>query len=155
MTKMTKNLKWAEVGFICCGILVLTAIAYVAHRRDLTSLESVLLQIVLAAISIGISFCVGRRWAQYAAKPHAESAVRRLSTLCYTLYSAAYLIHSSQNLRSNNDYQVLLARLGGIISAQLPAAIDAVKDWSDFVPEDVAAVVQEFEPNNTTEENND
>ena len=151
MTQIMKNRKWTEIGLICSIVLLILFIVYTSSTGGLNSLNNVVLQIVLA----GISIYTGRRSIQQVTKPHAQSAVRRLSTLCRALYSAAYLIHPSQRQGINTDYEVLLARLQEIISWQLSAAIDALKDWSDFASEDVAKTVKEFEPDNTTEENND
>ena len=95
----------------------------------------------------------GHQLSQRAGRLHAQSAVRRLSTLCDALHSVLYLILDSQKTRVNKNYEVLLAQLQGIISGQLSAAIDALKDWSDFAPEDVKKSVQNFEPDNTVEEN--
>ena len=154
MKTITKNIKWIVPVLICLGILVLLALIFIAATRTLSSLESVLLQIISLAIGSSISIFGGHQLSQRAGRLHAQSAVRRLSTLCDALHSVLYLILDSQKARVNKNYEVLLAQLQGIISGQLSAAIDALKDWSDFAPEDVKKSVQNFESDNTTEENN-
>ena len=59
-----KNLKWIVIVLIGLGILALLILVYIAATRDLSGLESVLLQIILLAIGSGISFFAGHRLAQ-------------------------------------------------------------------------------------------
>ena len=123
---------------------------YISSTRGLNKFENVILQGVLA----GLSIYVGRRSTQRVTKPHAQSAVRRLSDLYRALYWAASLIMELLQTPNNEDYQVRLARIEGILRAHLPTASNAIKDWNEFAPEDVAKSMREFEPDNTVEENN-
>ena len=147
-----KNIKYIVPVLICLGILALLILVYIAATRDLSGLESVLLQIILLAIGSGISLFAGHRLAQQAAKLHARSAFRRLLSLYHGLSRAATTIESSQSSKSDDDYQALLARLEEIVAYQLMTADDALEDWNDIVPEDVAGLKQKLQSDNTTEE---
>ena len=147
-----KNIKYIVPVLIGLGILALIILVVIAATRDLSGLESVLLQIILLAIGSGISLFAGHRLAQQAAKPHARSAFRRLLSLYHGLSRAATAIESSQSSEPDGDYQVLLARLEEIVAYQLMTADDALEDWNDLVPEDVEELKQELRPDNTTED---
>ena len=151
-----KNIKYIVPVLIGLGILALLILVYIAATRDLSSLESVLLQIILLAIGSSISFFAGHRSAREAAeaiiKPHARSAFRRLLSLYRSLSRAANAIESSQSSESDGDYQVVLARLEEIVAYQLMTADDALEDWNDIVPEDVKELEQKLRPDNATED---
>ena len=151
-----KNIKYIVPVLIGLGILALVILVYIAATRDLSGLESVLLQIILLAIGSGISFFAGHRSAREAAeaiiKPHARSAFRRLLSLYRSLSRAANAIESSQSSESDGDYQVVLARLEEIVAYQLMTADDALEDWNDIVPEDVKELEQKLRPDNATED---
>lgn len=87
--------------------------------------------------------------------PHVQSAFRRLDTLYRSLSRAADVIESPQNADSPEDYKVALARLEEIIAQQLMTADDALEDWKDLAPEDVAKLNRKLPPDNTMEINND
>ena len=151
-----KNIKYIVPVLIGLGILALLILVYIAATQDLSSLESVLLQIILLAIGSSISFFAGHRSAREAAeaiiKPHARSAFRRLLSLYRSLSRAANAIESSQSSESDGDYQVVLARLEEIVAYQLMTADDALEDWNDIVPEDVKELEQKLRPDNATED---
>ena len=147
-----KNTKYIVPVLIGLGILALIILVVIAATRDLSGLESVLLQIILLAIGSGISFFAGQQLVEKAAKPHARSAFRHLISLYNGLSRAAKAIESSQSLKSDEDYQVLLARLREIVAHQLITADDALEDWRDIVSEDVKELKQDLQSDNTTEE---
>ena len=151
-----KNIKYIIPVLIGLGILALIILVAIAATRDLSGLESVLLQIILLAIGSSISFFAGHRSAREAAeaiiKPHARSAFRRLLSLYRSLSRAANAIESSQSSESDGDYQVVLARLEEIVAYQLMTADDALEDWNDIVPEDVKELEQKLRPDNATED---
>ena len=124
---------------------------YISSTRGLNNFENVVLQGLLA----GLSIYAGRRSTQQVTKPHAQSAVRRLSDLYRALYWAVLLIIELLQDPNNEDYKVRLARIEGILTTHLPTASNAIKDWNEFAPEDVAESMREFEPKKTVEENND
>ena len=151
-----KKLKYIVPVLIGVSILALSGLVYIAATRNLSGLESVLMQIISLAIGIGVSFFVGRQSAQKAAneiiKPHARSAFRRLVSLYRRLQRAATTIEAAQGLEADEDHEVALAKLEVIVSAQLMTADDALEDWRDIVPEDVNEIHQKLRPGHTTED---
>ena len=151
-----KKLKYIVPVLIGVSILALSGLVYIAATRNLSGLESVLMQIISLAIGIGVSFFVGRQSAQKAAneiiKPHARSAFRRLVSLYRSLQRAATTIEAAQGLEADEDHEVALAKLEVIVSAQLMTADDALEDWRDIVPEDVNEIHQKLRPGHTTED---
>ena len=148
-----KNLKYIWLVLIAVVLLALLAFfVYIGSTRNLTSLESVLLQILSLAIGSGVSFFAGRQSARKAARPHAKSAFRCLISLYRSLRRTAAIVESSQSAEPHEDYQVVLAKLEVIVAEQLTTADDALEDWNDIVPEDVAELKQKLESDNTTED---
>ena len=152
-----KNLYRIGAGLLALvSIGVSIFVAYTVTKRTLTGLESTLWQIFVFGVGLTSSFVFGRQSAREAAseiiKPHARSAFRRLISLYNGLSRAAKAIESSQRSESDEDYQVLLARLREIVAHQLITADNALEDWNDIVPEDVAELKQKLQSNNTTED---
>ena len=150
------KLKYIVPVLIGVSILALSGLVFIAATRNLSGLESVLLQIISLAIGIGVSFYIGRQSAQSAAreiiKPHARSAFRRLISLYQGLQRVATTIESSKKSGSQEDYQVTLGKLEAIVTEQLTTADDALEDWRDIVPEDVNEIHQKLRPGYATED---
>ena len=53
-------------------------------------------------------------------------------------------IESSRSRGDNNNGEMALARLEAIVIEQLATADDALEDWSDLVPEEVAELRAKF-----------
>ena len=134
---------------VICSIGISVILAYTATQRTLTGLESILWQIFVFAAGLAGSFIFGRQSARRAAreviKPHARSAFRRLIFLYLILRRAAATIESAQHSESHENYQVILAHLEEIVTAQLLTADDALEDWNDIVPEDVEELKQKLQ----------
>ena len=132
--------RWLPTVLILAAIAVAGFSAYIATQRTLSSLEGTLLQSFALIVGLVGSFIFGRRSATDAAKeiikPHARSAFRRLMSLYESLSRVANEVAASQSAGVNNE--VVLARLEAIVIEQLATADDALEDWSDIVPEDVA-----------------
>ncbi len=107
------------------------------------------MQFIALAIGCGVSYWVGQKSVRKAAgeiiKPHAKSAFRRLIFLYLTLRKAANIIKSSNSSESQEEYEMLFARIEEIIAAQLITADHALEDWNDIVPEEVQALKQELQ----------
>ena len=125
-------------------------VAYTVTKRTLTGLESTLWQIFVFAAGLAGSFIFGRQSAQKAAremlKPHARSAFRRLIALYESLQRVASEIQSSRRPPTYENYQMTIAKLEVIVIEQLAAADDALADWDDIVPEDVAELKENLQP---------
>ena len=134
------------------SISVSVILAYIATKRTLSGLESILWQIFVFAGGLAGSFIFGRQSAYQAAreiiKPHARSAFRRLLSLYHSLSRAATAIQSVQISDSQENYQVALARLEEIVIEQMSTADDALEDWRDIVPEDVEELKQKRQSDN-------
>lgn len=104
-----------------------------------------LLQFIFSAIGVGASAYFSgqsaRKDATAMVKPHARSALLRLSSLYQGLARAAEVIDSGQQPEPQEDYQVTLARLQEIVEGQLLTADHALEDWRDILPE----VLEEFD----------
>lgn len=150
-----KNLYHVGAGLLALvSIGVSIFVAYTVTRRTLTGLESTLWQIFVFGAGLTGSFVFGRQSAREAAreiiKPHARSAFRRLLSLYRSLSRALTEIKLSQNSEDQEDSQVMLAKLEAIVTEQLATADDALEDWNDIVPEDVAELKQKLQSDNTT-----
>lgn len=101
------KLKYVVPVSIGVCIIVLLSFVDIAAARDLSGLESVLLQIISLVIGSSISFYIGRQSAQSAAreiiKPHARSAFRRLVSLYRSLQRAATTIEAAQRLEADEN----------------------------------------------------
>ena len=129
--------------------------AYTATQRTLTSLESMIWQIFAFGAGLAGSFIFGRQSAPDAAKeiikPHARKAFRRLVSLYRSLSRAANAIKSAQDEESSENQRATLAKLDAIVTEQLATADDALEDWNDIVPEDVAELKQKLQSEDTME----
>lgn len=149
-----KNSQWIWPGLISLVVFGSTTVfVIIAAIRDLSSVENVLLQFIFLSIGCGVSYSVGKQSVEKAAKemikPHARSAFRRLIFLYLTLRRAAAAIESAQHSESQENHQVILARLEEIVTAQLLTADDALEDWNDIVPEDVEELKQKLQSDDT------
>ena len=157
MKNLIKNYKFLVVLSLLVVFLLVAlmiSLVYIAAGRPLTNFESILLQIIFLAIGCSVSFFVGQKSVERAAKevikPHARSAFRRLLSLYHGLSRAGTAIESAQISDSHENYQVALARLEEIVTEQLSTADDALEDWRDIVPEDVEELEQKRQSDNTT-----
>lgn len=136
---------------MACAIIIAVIFVVVAAYRDLTALENVLLQVFSLGLGLIGSYVLGRESARDAAremvKPHARSAFRRLLSLYRSLSRLAYAI---QIMRSDGDIHPettrVLDKLEGIVVEQIATADDALEDWRDIVPEDVAELRAQLAP---------
>lgn len=134
--------RWLPTLLVLVALLVAGFSAYIATQRTLTSLEGVLLQAFVLIAGLVGSFLFGKQSAKDAAreiiKPHARSAFRRLMSLYVSLSRVGTEIENSRSAAGNKSGEMALARLEAIVIEQLATADDAMEDWRDIVPEDVA-----------------
>ena len=122
------------------GIGVAGYYVFISSTRALTHLESVLLQLISLAFSLVGSFVVGSQFSKRI--PSARSAFRRLQALYRGLSIIAAEIESSRTSKSIEEYRRVMSLLEGLVRSQLVTADDALEDWKDIVPEDVADLQQ-------------
>lgn len=148
--------KRAGIVLLTGAIIVSAIFVVVAANRNLSALENVLLQVFSLGLGLIGSYVLGRESARDAAremvKPHARSAFRRLLSLYRSLSRLAYAI---QTIRSdgnvNPETNNVLDKLEGIVVEQIATADDALEDWRDIVPEDVAELRAQLAPQLATE----
>lgn len=131
----------AGLLLVLASIVIAIAFLLVAANRDLSDLETTLLQILTLGIGLAGSFVLGRQSARSAArellKPHARSAFRRVLSLYRGMSNIGQAVESA---RADHGDSAALAKLEGLVAAHLFTADDALEDWRDIVPEDVAEV---------------
>lgn len=133
---------WSGGILIAISLVVAAFYVAVSLNRELTALESVLLQFITLAIGTAGSFVLGNLSAQRLSKRHAKSAFRRVSHLYLSL---SRLIEMVTRARSSYGFDVstpagrALDNVEVIVTEQIYTADDALDDWSDIVPEDLAS----------------
>jgi hypothetical protein len=131
--------KIIPIILILASLIMVGSSVYIASERDLTSLENALLQAFSLALGLIGSFQFGKQSAKDAAKelikPHARSAFRRLISLYESLSRVGYVIEETSDAY---DSSITMGKLQAIVIEQLATADDAIEDWNDIVPEEVA-----------------
>jgi hypothetical protein len=125
------------LGIIISGVDVVLPL-----QREPTAVEQALLRLLSLSFGLGGAYVLGRRSARDAARelmqPHARSAFRRLLSLYFSLGRVAQHIDllraEGGETNAESGYRILHA----IVTEQLATAGDALEDWRDIVPEDVA-----------------
>ena len=124
------------------SLVVAAFFVTVSLHRDLTALESVLLQLITLALGTAGSFVLGNLSAQRLSKRHAKSAFRRVSHLYLSLSRLIEMVtkaRTSQGFDVNTPAGRALDSVDVIVTEQIYTADDALEDWSDIVPEDLAS----------------
>ena len=151
--------RWLPIILVVLAFLVAGFSVHIASGRALTELEGTLLQAFALLFGLVGSFLFGRQSTRDAAKeiikPHARSAFRRLISLYESLSRAALEIEYSKNNKDNNYEKVALAKLEAIVIEQLATADDALEDWRDIVPEDVAELTKRLVTTRKQENSNE
>ena len=129
--------------FVVLSVLISVVFLVMATKRDLTALENTLLQVLSLGLGLVGSYIMGMQSAQETAKdiikPHARSAFRRLLSLYRSLSRLAFAIQSARTgVQENAEAVAILDRLDAIVTEQIGTADDALEDWNDVVPEEVA-----------------
>ena len=111
-------------------------------KREPTALEQALLRAISLGLGLWGAYIIGQQSARDAARdlmqPHARSAFRRLLSLYGSLGRVAE--HISIFRRASISAETGYPLLHAIVTEQLATAGDAMEDWRDIVPEDVAEV---------------
>jgi hypothetical protein len=150
----TRALLWIILTVVVFAVLFLIMEGATSAKTN-SSRENGLYQFIFLAVGVGASFVFGRQSARATAadilRPVAKAAVRRLANLAAGLQSLGGALNSQrvyvQERAEENDGTVSLAEVGQAqdmleiqIAAQLRTVIDAIEDWREFVPDEVAAV---------------
>lgn len=114
----------------------------VSAERTLSSLESTLLQLLTLAAGLSGSYIFGRQSAEAAAreliKPAARSAFRRVLGLYASLGRLAETVNRFRSAAGTGDSRLDVVE--ALVTEQRASVTDALEDWRDLVPEEVADV---------------
>lgn len=142
--------KASGIAFVVLSVVVSVAFLLMASHRDLTALENTLLQVISLGLGLVGSYVMGKESAKETAKeivkPHARSAFRRLVALYKSLSRLAYAIQGARASATENAQAVaILDRLDAIVTEQIGTADDALEDWNDVVPEELASLREQLQ----------
>jgi hypothetical protein len=144
---------WAAIGAVVLGIAVAVYVVIVSGQRQLSQLEFALFQIIEVALTLVGAFFVGQRSASAAAgdvvRPHARSAFRRLTSLYEGLGRLSnsiaerreFIARVANRNRASVDIAHVESQLDILavqVTAEIATANDAMEDWRDLVPDEVA-----------------
>ena len=130
------------ISAIICVALVIFVIV-VSSRRPLTPLEATLLQIVILGTGVTASYLISQKATKVAAKPQARSAFRRVKSLYSGLFYLKGLIdrHRARNAKAAGQ---VIEVIEAVVDQQINTVADALEDWRDMVPEEVAKLEQQL-----------
>lgn len=157
-TMKGKNIKYIS-SFLLIGVSLLITVVFSvqATQRNLTNLETVLLQSIFLIIGLLGSYFFGRLSSRKAAqdliKPHAKSAFRRLISLYRSLKRMAEVIQLALHQDNNTKPSCLesLNKLEAIVDGQIDTIDDALEDWRDIVPEEIEGLREKLEAHKSSE----
>ena len=149
--KIPKSAIWLIISALIMSIVFI----YISTVRSLTSLETVLFQVIIMGLGLTGSYIFGKYSSEQAAKdlikPHARSAFRRLISLYNSLSRLGAAIDEAienEDSYSNRHNILILEKLESIVIEQLATADDAMEDWHDLVPEEVDELKKRLKGNN-------
>lgn len=155
-----KGVPWGPLVLVLASLALAYFTYQVATEDEPNKLAAAMLQVISIALGLTGSFVFGRDQSRQAAaeiiKPHAKSAFRRTRNLYLGLGRQREAIaYQGQQLRDlstgapGSEKVSLAAALGSLAALDLVAveqistADDAMEDWRDLVPDEVAAIEAE------------
>ena len=156
-----KGWPWSTLGGVFLILVALLVSGYTiltAGQRPLTQREQVLFQVIILGVGLFGTFLVGRESAKSAAKdvigPSARSAFRNVLSLYKGLGRLRQSVIERRafldSVAESEGAVVSLSHVYGQLSVlsaqiieQIGTADDALNDWRDLVPEEVAALERE------------
>lgn len=124
----------------CVCIVLVILLVFISSRRALTPLEAILLQMVILGTGLSASYLFSQRSARV---PHARSAFRRVKSLYSGLFYLKAVINRDREPNVEAARQVVEV-IEAVIDQQLDTVADAMEDWRDIVPEDVADIERQL-----------
>ena len=145
MAFLKANILFVILLIICVAFVA--TLVVVSSNRALSPLESILLQVFILATGVWASYLFSQQSAAKAAremmKPYARSAFRRAMNLYFGLSSIMELIgQSKDHTEQASGHVVELIEVA--VNQQLNTASDALEDWRDIVPDEVADLENRF-----------
>ena len=102
--------------------------------------ENALFQLLISGIGLLGSYIFGKNSARAGAldvvKPHARAAFRRVTTLYRSLYRLSGKIEELKEGKPDPRLDLVQA----LVNEQIATGQDAMEDWRDIVPEEVAEI---------------
>ena len=136
-----------------CGVFVFLLVD-TSTKRTLTTLESTLFQILILGTGVAASYRFSQSSAKVAAeqliKPHARSAFRRMNNLYGSLFDVKRIIRLHKESKGTNPNHVIEI-VEAIVDQQVKTVVDAMEDWRDIIPEDVADIERQLQGHDITE----
>lgn len=136
-----------SVALIIASVAVAMIMIVVSSMRELTSLETMLFQVVALGTGLYGSYRFGRSSAAESAREnirlHARPAFRRAVELYYRLYGLSIEI---ERLKQEDDDQ-RLDIIQAIVDEQIRTGNSTIEDWRDIIPEDVDDVINRLKEN--------
>ncbi len=146
--------KAAPILAVGAAIAVSIYMLFVATERDFTRLEVALFQVISLGLGLWGSYVFGKRSALDAAselmRPYARSAFRRVLSLytalgrfCASIDERRTMLNAEASTHSGRQIPIeraiaVLDLLFVQINEQIGTADDAMEDWRDIVPDEVA-----------------
>lgn len=151
--------RWPGLTLLVSGVLAVVTVL-VGTQAEPNKLATALLQGITLVLSTAGSFVLGKAASREAARevirPHARSAFRRVQNLYMALGRQRQALNTEQirlarlcvetgdgeNLAFEHVRGSMLA-LEYMVVEQISTADDALEDWRDLVPDEVAAIEAE------------
>ena len=131
-------LPYAIIVIFAAACIALASFAILeSSKRALTSLEATSLQVFILVTGVLSSYLFSQKAARMAARPQARSAFRRVQNLYAGLFYVKNLI-SEQKYTSPKDASHVVEIIEAVVDQQVTTVVDALEDWRDIIPEDVA-----------------
>ena len=114
-----------------------------SEKEQLSSLNQALSQVIILGLSLSGSYFFGRQInsddVKEMMKPHARSAFRRLISILNGLRRIKIAIQLGQSSVGVDAISLgVLSKLDAMLTEHICTASDALEDWHDIVPEQVA-----------------
>ena len=146
--KVIEAIRWWPFSLV---ILMFCFFVYISEKRDLTSLEMVLLQFISLAIGCGVSFWVGKqeniKAEEDTLKSLARDATRYLVSLSKSIMRARFIASAglSHELESPEDFHVIRGALIATSTEQLDRANEALENWRDILEDEFEVLVKKLQ----------
>ena len=131
------------VGFLVsiCGAAGMVGLTLLKHP---TPFEAGSLQLLILLTGLWGTYILGRKSALQAARdmirPHARSAFRRVLALYDSLIRLSSRIEDMKANKSSSQLELVQA----LVDEQIRTGKDAIEDWKDIVPEEVAEIEKKY-----------
>ena len=124
------------------SLFLVLAVSFVALNffRSVSAVENTLFQILISGTGLWGSYIFGRNSARAGAleviKPHARAAFRRVFALYRSLYRLSVKIEDLKGEGPDHRLDLIQA----LVNEHIATGEDAIEDWRDIVPEEVAEI---------------